>query len=114
MEGVDAKLLAAGSDILSSQHSSVRRGFVTVSLDLHSTSNTANGFATTSYRIISSLSLIRFDPDCDIQDAFDTALKLRKLVQVIYGPEIGNVDEGIVERGEDTGNAENVLAWVEI
>lgn len=25
-------------------------------------------------------------------------------------PEIGNVDEGVVERGEDTGNAENELA----
>lgn len=25
-------------------------------------------------------------------------------------PQIGDVDEGIVERGEDTGNAENELA----
>lgn len=25
-------------------------------------------------------------------------------------PEIGNVNEGIVERGEDTGNAKDVLA----
>ena len=26
-------------------------------------------------------------------------------------PQIGNVDEGIVERGEDTGNTENELAY---
>jgi hypothetical protein len=71
VESVDAELLAAGSDVLSSQHGSVGRRLVTVSLDLHTTGDTADGFATT---------------------------------------QIGNVDEGIVERGEDTGNAENELA----
>jgi len=29
-------------------------------------------------------------------------------------PEIGDVDEGVVEGGEDTGNAEDELAWLEI
>lgn len=28
-----------------------------------------------------------------------------------YGPEIGNVDEGIVEGGEDTGDTENKFTW---
>jgi hypothetical protein len=31
-----------------------------------------------------------------------------------YGPEIGDVDEGIVERREDTGNAEDELACATI
>lgn len=71
VESVDTELLATGSNILSSQHGSVRRRLVTVSLDLHTTGDTADGFATT---------------------------------------QIGDVDEGIVEGGEDTGNAENELA----
>jgi hypothetical protein len=33
-----------------------------------------------------------------------------KVEKVKNEPQIGNVDEGIVERGEDTGNAENELA----
>lgn len=45
VEGSDADLLAAGSDILGSQHGSVGRGLVTISLDLHATSDTADGFA---------------------------------------------------------------------
>lgn len=48
VQGVDAELLAADGDVLGSQHSSVWRGLVTVSLDLHTTSDTADGFATTS------------------------------------------------------------------
>lgn len=44
MEGSDAKLLAAGRNILGSQHSSVGRGLIAVGLDLHTTSNTADGF----------------------------------------------------------------------
>lgn len=47
VEGVDAKLLAASSNILSSQHGSVGGRLVTVSLDLHTTGDTADGFATT-------------------------------------------------------------------
>lgn len=50
MEGIDAELLAAGSDVLSSQHGSVGGGLVTVSLDLHTTGDTADGFATTGDR----------------------------------------------------------------
>jgi hypothetical protein len=37
VEGVDANFLAAGSDILGSQHSGIGRGLVTISLDFHST-----------------------------------------------------------------------------
>lgn len=28
-----------------------------------------------------------------------------------YGPEIGNVDEGIIERCEDTGDTEDEFTW---
>lgn len=44
VEGGDAQLLAAGGDVLSSQHGSVGGGLVTVSLDLHTTGDTADGF----------------------------------------------------------------------
>lgn len=47
VEGVDAEFFTANSDVLSSQHSCVGRRLITVSLDLHTTGNTANGFATT-------------------------------------------------------------------
>ena len=46
VQGVDAELLAAGCDVLSSQHGSVGGGLVTVGLDLHATSNTGDGFTT--------------------------------------------------------------------
>jgi hypothetical protein len=88
VKSVDAKLLAAGSylelvsattstvftlrtHVLSRQHGSVGRGLITISLDLHATGDTGDGFAA------------------------------RK---------IGDVDEGVVEGSEDTGNAENKLA----
>lgn len=45
VESGDAQLLAAGSDILGSQHSGVGGGLVTVGLDLHATGNTGDGFA---------------------------------------------------------------------
>jgi len=47
VKSVDAQLLAASSDILSSQHSGVWGGLVTVCLDLHSTGDTGDGFAAT-------------------------------------------------------------------
>jgi hypothetical protein len=47
VEGGDAKLLAADSDILSSQHGSIGGRLVTISLDLHTTGDTADGFAAT-------------------------------------------------------------------
>jgi hypothetical protein len=89
VEGGDAEFLAAGScsvvstppfflrisflrtDVLGRQHGSVWGGLVTVSLDLHATGDTGDGFA---------------------------------------ARQIGDVDEGVVEGGEDAGNAENELA----
>ena len=43
----DAELLAASSDVLGRQHGSVGGGLVTIGLDLHATSHTADGFAAT-------------------------------------------------------------------
>jgi hypothetical protein len=42
----DSEFLASDSDILGSQHGSVWAGFVTIGLDFHTTSNSADGFAT--------------------------------------------------------------------
>lgn len=47
MQSSDAQLLAAGRDVLGSQHGGVGGGLVTVGLDLHATGDTANGFAAT-------------------------------------------------------------------
>jgi len=44
---IDAQLLASNRDVLSSQHSSVRRRLVTVCLDLHAAGDTSDGFAAT-------------------------------------------------------------------
>ena len=70
MQAVDAELLAADGDVLSRQHGGVWGGLVTVGLDLHATSDTADGLA---------------------------------------AAEIGNVDEGVVEAGEDASDAEDEL-----
>lgn len=60
MKGIDAEFLAASSDILGSQHGGVGGGLVTVSLDLHTTGDTADGFATAVYvRYISLLHISR-------------------------------------------------------
>ena len=71
VQGGDAELLAASSDILSSQHSSVGRRLIAISLDLHATGDTDEGLA---------------------------------------AREIGNVDEGVVERGKDVSNTKDLLA----
>lgn len=99
VEGVDAKLLAADGDILSSQHGSVRRGLITISLDLHATSDTGDGLATTVIQV-SPNSFDQIRPEFNSMDS-----------PRVYEPEIGDVHEGIVERSEDTSNAEDELTW---
>ena len=46
VESVNSQLLASDSDIVSSQHSGVWGRLVTIGLDLHSSSDTGDGFAT--------------------------------------------------------------------
>jgi len=43
VESGDADLLALGSDVLGGQHGGVRRRFVSVGLDLHSTGDSGDG-----------------------------------------------------------------------
>ena len=88
MQGVDAELLAAGGNVLGGQHGGVGGGLVTVSLDLHTTGDTGDGFATTAL-----VSIVRFEYPLYRNE-----------------PQIGDVDEGVVERGKDTGDTENELA----
>lgn len=57
VQSVDAELLAAGGDVLGSQHGGVGGGLVTVGLDLHATGDTSDGFAATG--ITQNVSLIR-------------------------------------------------------
>ena len=44
VQRVDTQLLDPGGNVLSGKHRSVRRGLITVSLDLHSSRHTAEGF----------------------------------------------------------------------
>lgn len=60
VQGSDAELLAAGGDVLGSQHGGVGGGLVTVGLDLHATGDTADGFAATG--ITQNVSLICSHP----------------------------------------------------
>lgn len=62
VQGGDAQLLAASGDVLSSQHGGVGRRLVTVGLDLHSTGDTADGFAATG--ITQNVSLCIKPPEC--------------------------------------------------
>src|SRR5437588_10852373 len=50
VQSSNANLPATGRNILSSQHSSVWRGFVTIRLDLHSPGDTNNCFPSTGRR----------------------------------------------------------------
>jgi hypothetical protein len=104
VEGSDAELLAADSDILGSQHGGVRRRLVTVGLDLHATGDTGDGLTATG---ITQVSLCTIFLICQIPQFLSSSRfqgggsDVRK---------IGDVDEGVVEGGEDTGNAEDELA----
>jgi len=92
----NAQFLASSSNILSSQHSSIWGGLVTVGLDLHTTSNTADGFTVTGITQMSA-----FNPYlCFCRSLFLTSpdFDLRK---------IGDMNEGVVEGSEDSCNAED-------
>ena len=96
MEGVDPQFLAPRSDILSRQHSSIGRGFVSICLDFHSASNTGDGFTATG--ITQNVSLGNHIPRTG-------------LLSFINQPEIGDVNKSIVEGGEDTRDTEDEFTW---
>ena len=105
MEGSDAELLAAGSDVLGSQHGSVGRGFVTVGLDLHASCYTSDCFAATS---------ITVSPQSRSQTSLERERQIASLLVLYHTPEICNVDEGIVEAGVDTSNTENKFTFPDL
>jgi hypothetical protein len=92
VKSVDTKLLAANSDVLSSQHGSVGGGLITIGFDLHTTGDTNDCLAAT-----------RKSCQFPAPNCFDR-------VVFLHEPQIGDVDESIVERGEDTSNAKDELA----
>ena len=94
MQSVDTQFLASSSNILRSQHSRIRRRFITVGLDFHTASHTADGFAATGITQIVSL-------------CTNTGFVLCSWDE----PEIGDVDEGVIEGGENTGDAEDEFTW---
>lgn len=92
MQSSDAQLLAAGSNVLCGQHSGVGRGLVTVGLDLHSARHTADGLAATGITQVSLMPHVLW-------------------LLLLHLREIGDMNEGVVEGGEDAGNAEDEFAW---
>lgn len=88
MQGIDAQLLTADSDILSCQHCCVWGGLITVCLDLHAAGDTSDGFTTTT---------------------ISKSASGKAQLHVANKPEIGNVHEGIVERSKDARNSEDEL-----
>lgn len=98
MKSGDAQLLASGSDVLSCQHSSVWGRLVTIGLDLHTTSNSADGFAAAG---ITQVSLCFF-PNLFVVFLFrPRGVDLRK---------ISDMDKGIVEGSENSCDAKDKLA----
>lgn len=89
VQSSNTELLASLSDILSCQHGSVWRRLITVSLDLHSTSDSADRLTTTELPVSVNLSVCWY------------FLDVRKIC---------NMDEGIVEGSEDTSDSEDQLA----
>ena len=100
VQSVDAQFLAADCNILSSQHSSVWGGFVTVGLDLHASCHTSDGFAATGITQDVSLTI----PLCAHKRISKTQIIC---ISRVYVREIGNMDEGIVERCEDAGDTKD-------
>ena len=85
MKGSNAELTATSCNVLSCQHGGVWRGLVTISLDLHSSCHTADGFATTTTK----LSARCLQWKALLSSA--TALKRAR-----DEPEIGNMNESII------------------
>ena len=142
MEGSDAELLAAGCNVLGSQHGSVGGGLVTIGLDLHATSNTGDGLTAAGItQMLASessllfillrahashrLFLLRFlFPASTSTRARVAEARFREQryglngeMQLTTGRDlrkIGDVDKGVVERGEDASNTEDELTCAQI
>jgi hypothetical protein len=109
VESSDAELLAADGNVLSSQHGGVGRRLVTVGLDLHATGDTGDGFTATG---ITQVSLCTIFLRSQIPQFLSSSRFLDGYCSDVR--EISDVDEGVVEGGEDTGNAKDQLAWRDV
>ena len=111
VQGGDAELLAAGGDVLGSQHGGVGGGLVTVGLDLHTTGDTANGLAATgiTQNVSRCSNHLKVSKMLFPSHGADVPVPWKSALSRADEPEIGDVDEGVVEGGEDTGNAEDEL-----
>ena len=69
VQSVDAQLLAAGGDVLGSQHGSVGRGLVTIGLDLHATGDTGDGLATAARFVLATRLPFKFEGELQRFDA---------------------------------------------
>jgi hypothetical protein len=103
MQRGNAQLLAPGRNILSSQHSGVRARLVSIGFHFHAAGHAADGFAAAGITQVSLRTIVpqpkRWDTVCDF---------------VLDVREIGDVHEGIVERGEDACDAEDEFAYTTI
>ena len=102
--------LQVRTDVLGSQHGGVGGGLVTVGLDLHATGDTGDGLTATG---ITQVSLCTIFLKCQNARIF---FQIRRPLDGCCSDvrEIGDVDEGVVEGGEDTGNAEDQLALLKL
>jgi len=107
VEGSDAELLAADGNVLGSQHSGVGGGLVTVGLDLHATSNTGDGLTAAGITQVSLCAIFLYQI-CQSPVLLSNSRILGGCCSDVR--KIGDVDEGVVEGGEDTGNAKDELA----
>ena len=93
MKGSYAQFFASRSDVLRSKHSCVRRGLITISFNFHASGDAADGFAATG--ITQNVSLT-----CHVVSSPQKNI-----------PEIGDMDKGIIERCENSGDAKNDLTY---
>jgi hypothetical protein len=100
VESSDAELLALDSNVLGSKHGSVGRGLIAISLDLHASSDTDNGFAT------SQVSNVLKKKDSATEDTDCTIYSYHKSV-VGGSKDVGNTEDELV--GADLGTERNVL-----
>lgn len=118
VQRIDSQLLAPGSDVLGCQHGGVGRRLVTISLDLHAARHSADGFAATGItQSVSHPSHHRTETDLpEALPSFYLALSLRRessaffpvpSLLCIFLPQICDMDECVVERGEYARDAEH-------
>ena len=99
MKSSDTEFLAASSDVLSCQHSGVGGGLVAVRFDFHAAGDAGDGFAAAMFV---SVSIPRPHVYARV---FAGCRDVR---------EISNVHKGIIEAGEDAGDAEDELALADL